>query len=683
MTRRARLTRFLATAFAVLAAAWLVAQAIFRLALGTSVTIAAAVDAVVLGGLAVYFSATGEDADVKLTSDHASAAMTVLHAKVRSTISEQVHSLTNHGTIEVPWTWSSPAPRSRAIGRSINDLANHVAGGGQLIVFGESQSGKTTLATRIVAELSKRSDRQPILFTVSTWNPDQHRLRAWMLQTIQNSYGLSEWQLDVAATALDGGRIIPVFDGLDEIDPSQRVQAAHKISSLVGTGSAVLTAIPTPATKHAAHISLPSARSIELRPIKSAQITRYLLGAPENEDVQWKQLTGWLAANPGTPLAEALSSPFMAWLAKSVYAVEITQLGYQPSVSVEELKNISVFPTSASVEKFLLRNIALSVFDRLRYDTRIADVSGAFRPRDAQRWLAFLASRADKRIIAFWEIRRYAPLYRLSLAIALVGGAAVTLAQISPVVLGQLYLLLAAGGFFGFAWSRGYASARDRERDPTRIGYDPGLMDGDLALHLAKLGKVVLFVVTGMAATLLLSAALGESDYAGFRLSGLQWAVGIFLAIGLACLAGYLGSRIAAWLLLQLPAREAGTGARAGDPLLAIDNDRHSAYAIFVVSSCILVAGVVVYHAIFPALGTDWAVFLAPVGGLVATFFWDEWVCFKVAHIYLVLRHQLPVRFSLFLGQCHSGGILRKNGNFFEFRHARLQESLEESGSAV
>jgi hypothetical protein len=28
------------------------------------------------------------------------------------------------------------------------------------------------------------------------------------------------------------------------------------------------------------------------------------------------------------------------------------------------------------------------------------------------------------------------------------------------------------------------------------------------------------------------------------------------------------------------------------------------------------------------------------------------------------------------LSQCHEGGILRKNGNHFEFRHLRLQESL-------
>jgi hypothetical protein len=97
---------------------------------------------------------------------------------------------------------------------------------------------------------------------------------------------------------------------------------------------------------------------------------------------------------------------------------------------------------------------------------------------------------------------------------------------------------------------------------------------------------------------------------------------------------------------------------------------------IFLSSAVVIVVDVL--WAVLP--GVDLAVgptvLLAPLGAAVATIFWNEWSCYKLAHLWLVITDRLPWGFTEFLDDCQRLGLLRKDGNHFEFRHRRLRASL-------
>ncbi|HEY3734643.1 MAG TPA: hypothetical protein VGL63_12075 [Streptosporangiaceae bacterium] len=634
---------------------------------------------------AIFFGLVASGRDKAAESSPASQeiiaeARSRLRSVVRSQVTEQANALTARGLLTVPWNRTGDPTQARS---SVAELARAVEAGRQLIVLGGSQSGKTTLATRLAETLAAHPGRQPVLFSLSTWNHGQVWLKDWMLLTIRTAYNLmSAADAQAAEEAFREGTIIPVFDGLDEIEASHRMSAAETIHQLVGTTPAVLTSVATPETEQAARVALPSAEIIKLRPVATEEVSRYLLESPMAEVGELAPLTSGIVEAPESAAGQALSSPLMAWLAKTIYVADTHAAHSRGIARPDELVDPAHFPDAESVERHLLRSLPTAVFERYSLRSRApGSPAGAFTPAQADRWLAFLAARATRRIIGFWEFRSYAPLFRIALLAAAVAGCVIAIiGSAVPYLAGPGYFLLLAGAVFGFAWSRGYAVTRARVADPTRIGYGyTGQDDGDLRLHTLRLARAAAAALVAYAAGVVTQAVRGQAGWL-FGLTPSEFGAAAFVAIMLCFVIANLGGRIAGWILLHRPGIDAHMGARAGDPLAAIRSDRRSGAAILVVGTTVLAAGIALYDVVFLPADAIWNLSLAPVSASVAAFIWNEWICFKVAHQWLALRGRLPWRLSLFLRQCHEGGILRKNGNHFEFRHRRLQESLQTAG---
>jgi hypothetical protein len=674
-----------AAAVAVFAAAWLVCEIPFRQGAGLSIALATALDAIAIPILAPYIP--GPSDRTPLTPDSLAGALTHLRANVRSEATAQAKALTDRGVLAVPWSAQpSASARSAPLGSSVQALASFVESGGQLIALGGPQSGKTTLATRLVEFLAANPRQQPVLFTVSTWDPSRVGLKPWMLDVLRSTYGLAEAQeTKAAALAINDKMIIPVFDGLDEIDPAYRDAAARSIRSVVGEAPAVLTSVPTPHVAREIRLALPAARIISLRPISAPEVSRYLLEEADTDD-SWKALADWVTTHPSSPVGQALSSPLIAWLAKAVYASDApVELTRTDTGAVDELTDSARFPDVATIERHLLARLPAAVFTRREPANREKNsVASSFRPDRAQRWLTFLASRARHRIIAFWEIKHYAPLYGISVALAIIGGIEISLAGVAvPYFSGGSYLLMLAGCFFGFGWARGYSDGRDRVDDPSRVGYNfAGQKDGGPGLHVHRLLKATSAICLAYAVGLAFRVVVHRTNGWLFGFSGRQVTVGLLFAVPIGFAVAYTGARLAAWILLSRPGLDSSMGARTGDPIGVIRADRRSGMAVFAVALVVLTGGDCLYSLLFLPLFALWAVSLAPVSAAIAVCMWDEWASFKAAHIWLAVRGHLPRRLAPFLQECHRGGILRKNGNHFEFRHRRLQDSLAAENTA-
>jgi len=545
---------------------------------------------------------------------------------------------------------------------------------------GRAPPGNDHLHLRSGSRLSTESTRQPVLFSLATWSPATVWLKDWMLQTIRTAYGLaSPADLKAAEATLREGGIVPIFDGLDEIGPSDLIRAADAIHKQVGASPAVLTSIRTPETDRAARTALPSATVITMAPVEMQEVSRYLLDSPFAEIQELDPITSEIINDPRSPVGQALSSPFMAWLAKTIYAAGGSATSLRGVARPDELTNRKIFGDFESVEKHLLRGLPISVFERYRSSPKAhGSPAGAFTPKQAERWLGFLAARATRRIIAFWEFYQYAPLFRIALMSAVIAGCAI--AAVGNAVgyfAGPGYLLLLAGGVFGIGWSRGYAT-RDKVSDPTRIGYNAGQYyqyRERLDLHEVRFVRAVAAAIVAYASGVVLQTAQRRTSWL-FGLTPREFGTAAFVATVLCFLVANAGGRIAAWILLRRPEIDARMGARAGDPLAAIQSDKRSGVVIFVIATTVLGAGIALYDAAFLTVAACWNVCIAPLGAGIAASIWNEWLPFKVSHLWLAMRGRLPSHLGAFLRQCHEGGILRKNGNHFEFRHLRLQESL-------
>jgi hypothetical protein len=598
---------------------------------------------------------------------------------VRANTAEQLATLRNLGTLTVRWG-TLPPPRAAPAGDPAS-LAGLLADNRtQLIILGESQSGKTTLATTLVQRLITAGSHLPVLFPLSLWDPRAITLKPWMIEFLRTACGVADEQ---DARALSGmlanGEIYPVFDGFDEIDAPARPSAADAIRQFLGSHGAVITTTPAGYDLVTTR-ACPNAVVIKLRSVEPGEVSRYLTDRIQlDPGSSYALLAGSLRHSPDSHTAAALSSPLMAWLVKTIYQPGQDIPGHRQA---SELLDTGRFPGREAVERHLLEHLVGAVFEReLSSPSEPLTAAPRFAASAARHWLRFLARNSAGRTIAFWEIRRYVPMKSLGLAYAV----ALTLSgwllsRVSPAVVTELAGIHIIGLCFALGFSRGYARGRATgPDDPTRIGYSTRgtETDGGLREHAGKFALGALPVVTGSCLLVALLTLFGGQALAGL-LPATGWRLGLLAGLGMVVplAVGAAGGFTAARVLQSHPQLDARTGARSTDPVKVISSDLTTAEGMAVLATAVVALTWAGLTALLLRPQYYWGCLFAPLGAFVVLIFWSEWTCYKVAHLWLVVTGQLPLPFAAFLVKCHQLGILRKSGNYFEFRHTRLQDAL-------
>src|SRR5262249_24102311 len=155
-----------------------------------------------------------------------------------------------------------PSPAHHATGAAphgtLEEVATyyHALRPGRLVITGAPGAGKTVLALHLMLLLL--ADRAPggpvpVRLSLSTFDPNRNKLDDWLADHLTRPYRLRP---TAAAALVDARLILPVLDGLDEMDASEtpgrdsRAAAALEAmnSYLYGTtkGQLVLTCRSTP-----------------------------------------------------------------------------------------------------------------------------------------------------------------------------------------------------------------------------------------------------------------------------------------------------------------------------------------------------------------------------------------------------------------------------------------------------
>ncbi|WUH88692.1 NACHT domain-containing protein [Streptomyces sp. NBC_00433] len=535
----------------------------------------------------------------------------------------------------------------------------------RLLITGAPGAGKTLLVLQLLIDILDDPDRGdadpvPVRFSLASWDTLQP-LAQWLAEQIHQRYGTTT---DVAQALVDQRRILPVLDGLDEMDDSTTPLGRRRaIAAIVllndyqdtrGSAPLVLTCRAEQYEELAsADVHMRDSARVQIRPVTPPQATAYLTGRAA-APARWATVLTALATDPAGVLARALDTPWRLNLAVTVYE----QRDPETHAYVRDPADLLALTSPAAVRDHLLAR---------HLQAATAQHPGPYTPRQVHRWLSVLAThlagsagaepRTDLLLHQLWTLagpRRVRTLDAAATALLALAFDAALMGQ-SP----SGFSLVPLPGVVLFticsAWSVTLNTVRP-PRSARSLGHP--------ARRRGLTGEIAVFLATALA----LGLDMGLAGGWGGKWGGLGVVVEPLLKM-------LFGMGLAAVIVLGSPTIITAIGwgyIVPTDPRHPLRDD--------------LIVGFASGAAFGITLGTAIGITLQPGTGVIAGLglvlvigFWP-WSRSAVRRYLVFLcvcRGQLlPWRLGAFLNWAYEAGLLRISGIAYQFRHRELQDWL-------
>ncbi|MER5465845.1 NACHT domain-containing protein [Streptomyces sp. NPDC002668] len=536
----------------------------------------------------------------------------------------------------------------------------------RLVVTGAPGAGKTVLALELLLALIEHrteTDPVPVRISLAAWNtttPLQWFLTGHLVQAY-------DWPWERARQLVEHGLVLPVLDGLDEMDaglsvPNPRVRPPRPrfreggysgpvrsriAMELLNAYSRGRTAGPLVLTCRTSRYDaladddlLGDAARISIAPVSAPDAAAYLTDRC-GHDQRWQPLLDHLRAEPAGVLSRSLSTPWRLSLAATVYR------------RTGNPGELLPHPTAQAVEEHLLTQLIPAT-------TTLQPPARGYSPVQVHTWLAVLARHllhpptsagpfaagpaADIDLHQLWPIAGPGRVRAWGAALTgLAVAATAPLAWITPNPAGAaltiaLLALLAAG-----------LGALPDISPPARLNWQAlGTSAGRRRLArkvtMALGGGLICGIALGLGAMLVINPRLA-------LLGGLVGGLAVGMVTGLA--AGFQEPTDAVLTpggVLRANALS-GLGFTLGGALL------------------LGAAGELV-------CGHTAGLIFALVGGLAGGSAAGVDASWRYLVFLLCSRRILPFRLNAFLAYSYDVGLLRRSGNAYQFRHRELQQWL-------
>lgn len=561
-----------------------------------------------------------------------------------------VHWLVSPRAEAVMASWSSvrgirdakPIPLEGSYDR-VADVFAHPDSPRRLVVVGEPGAGKSMLVLHLTLQLLARrdpTDPVPVLLPIAGWLPAQPlddwiaaRLAAGnraLARTVEAPDGSRR---SLAREMVANGLILPVLDGLDEMDVTHQCLALERIAAASVGRQFVLTS-RTLAYEAAVRASGPLARTavVELQPLKAVEAAQYLIDGA-SDPARWAPVTAYLAKNRHTELAKALSTPLTIWLARVVYQ--------HPGSNPQELLTAGWATTRQGIERRLLDRLIPAAYKAAVGGRPACTDRHADRARRALVTLARHLHGQRTYDLAWWQLNELPPGPAAQAALVMLVGLTATISLGLTVAVGitagEHHTLPALAGTLvglGVGMGAGFIRLlfRDR-RNPSRM---------------APSGLVGMFFVIGLPVGLPATIIAGPTT-------------GIITSLAAGLTAALTGGA----------SPSAGNAKGASNPILLLTADRvASLLAAFTAGFSALLTLTFVYQEL------DVIVLVTSTLFTLVAIAAGSWGQFCVTRLMLGMLGRTPIRLIGFLREAHDRGILRQAGGVYQFRHNLLQDHL-------
>lgn len=537
----------------------------------------------------------------------------------------------------------------------------------RLLILGAAGAGKTVTAIRLVGDLiglRRNGSPVPVLFTLGTWDPSSQRLPDWLAERLARDHpGLladvrfaTGHKKSLAAALLDSGRILPVLDGFDHISAELRAEAVRAVNRLGPD-------IPLIVTSRAAEYreatllagrGLVQMAAVELQPLDLTDVESYLAGATSGghgaEPARWRDVLRELRSNSDGPLAQAMRTPLMAWLAHIVYS--------DPAANPAELCDGIMLPGRAAIEDHLLGH-----FVGAAYPGHPAPSGQRTRPLDAcdaAEYHGFLARHlkmTGTQELCWWQLHQSMPWVDLACRVAMGFAAGFGFGSMAGIHSGMIY-----------GTALGLLSMSSRALSMI------GAKEINSRIHKFRFSRRRL---RGLLRYLFLRLAVAGVGVCLFGIPvsilGGPWNLGLAWLIVLAAVS-LLGLIILVWCIVRL---RHGTPSDSHIVVAADLNRAVSPVHTFREDRAVALVGAIPFI-VFSAFVSFWLRFELFIGPSVAVgwLMSSAYARFSITRTVLAVRGRLPWRTMSFLDDACRRGVLRQFGAVYEYRHERLRDRL-------
>lgn len=239
----------------------------------------------------------------------------------------------------------------------------------RLLILGEPGSGKTTLLLELARGLIKRADANPLLpspvvFNLSSWSQRKLPLADWMVEELRIRYIIPK---KIAQVWVTQDKLLPLLDGLDEVQPEHRGECADTINQYVKEHLVPLAVCSRIAEYESLSVRLKLHGAVLLQLLTAEQVDDYL--------------------NRGGPTLSALRTELqqdvqLDELAKSPLMLSVMALAYQGASPAE----LALSDAELSRRRHLFDAYIQRMFIR-------REVEPIYSPHQTIRWLRWLSTR--------------------------------------------------------------------------------------------------------------------------------------------------------------------------------------------------------------------------------------------------------------------------------------------------